>query len=603
MAFNYLSLLWAGSAGSALESSNKLLLYLATAWVISLAPWTSRSAAVFLGAWALAIAGVCAWSLTSALGASELSGYLLEWRYEHPIGYSNGTAALAVLAFWPALMLASRPDVPVLGQSVFLAAAVFLIEFSLLPQSRGSVVGLVLGGLVLFAIAPDRLRLVTRLVVVGAAVALAGPAIFDVFSAGRDGERVIPVLHDAGAKIGWTVLLAAVAGLALALADRLWHPSAGVATGARRMGAVALALVILGGVALALANREHISDEASEEWQVFKGGDSTSAESESTRLGNLAYNRERSDYYRVAVDLFEEAPLAGVGAGNFERRYTAERREPKHSRYAHSIWLRALSDTGAIGLLLLVAAVCAALVGTLARLRRLDRGARWTVAASVAATGSFLSHATFDWVEEIPAIAAPAFGMLFLGVTLAASTRAGRGAGRVRRARTRGRAGAIVPIACGVLAGVAVSVAVLMPYLAVRYNDRALDRYRVDRSGALHDVERAQALNPLWQVPHLTEGTIAVNTFDDQRARAAFADALELEDAWYPHFELAMLDAEARDWKAAQREIRRAAALSGVDATVAEVAKRIRRRRTIDAAAFNARIVRRTRANFTTRQK
>ena len=599
--FNYLSLLWAASAGSALESSNKLLLYLVVAWVISIVPWTSRSAGAFLGAWALAIAVVCAWSLLSALDASELSGYLLEWRYEHPVGYSNGTAALAVLAFWPALMLASRSDLPAPGQALFLAAAVFLLEFSLLPQSRGSVVGLVAAGLVLFAIAPDRLRLFTRVVVVAAAAAFAGPAIFDVFSAGEAGERVIPVLHEAGRKIGLSVVVAAAVGLLLALADSRWHPSVHVATGVRRAGAGGLALAVVAAIVLAVANGGRIADKASEQYESFKGGEPTSGQSEGNRLGTLAYNRERSDYYRVAFDLFEEAPVAGVGAGNFERRYTAERREPKHSRYAHSIWLRALSDTGVIGLALLLLAIAAAVVGPLAALRRLDRGTRWTVATCIAATAYFVLHASFDWIEEIPAIASPAFGMMALGLALAAS--GGVEARERRRARLKGRAARVVPIAVAVVAGVAVSFAVLMPYMSVRYNDRALQRYRVDRTGALQDAERAQSFNPLWQIPYLTEGTIAVNTYDDQRARRAFAEALEREDAWYPHFELAMLNAEARDWAAARREIRRAGALSGEDPAVAEVAERIRRRRSIDAAAFNARIGRRTRADFTTRQK
>ncbi len=53
VAFNFLSIFWAESPGSALEASDKLLLYVATAGVLSLIPWTSGRAMWFLAAWAV----------------------------------------------------------------------------------------------------------------------------------------------------------------------------------------------------------------------------------------------------------------------------------------------------------------------------------------------------------------------------------------------------------------------------------------------------------------------------------------------------------------------------------------------------------------------
>ena len=43
------------------------------------------------------------------------------------------------------------------------------------------------------------------------------------------------------------------------------------------------------------------------------------------------------------------APVGGVGTGNFEREYTARRHEPKHSRYVHNMFLRALGEGGLRG--------------------------------------------------------------------------------------------------------------------------------------------------------------------------------------------------------------------------------------------------------------
>ena len=72
------------------------------------------------------------------------------------------------------------------------------------------------------------------------------------------------------------------------------------------------------------------------------------------RISNLD-PYERPDYWRVAIDLFQESPVGGVGTGNFEREYTARRHEPKHSRYVHNMYLRALGEGGAVAAALLVA--------------------------------------------------------------------------------------------------------------------------------------------------------------------------------------------------------------------------------------------------------
>jgi len=112
VAWAYLSMAWAGSAGAAWEAANLLLAYLASAWLLALVPWGPRSATLFLGTWSVGVAAVCLASLIGALGAEDPNTYIVDYRWSEPVGYTNGSAALAVLGAWPALVLASRRETP-----------------------------------------------------------------------------------------------------------------------------------------------------------------------------------------------------------------------------------------------------------------------------------------------------------------------------------------------------------------------------------------------------------------------------------------------------------------------------------------------------------
>jgi tetratricopeptide (TPR) repeat protein len=103
------------------------------------------------------------------------------------------------------------------------------------------------------------------------------------------------------------------------------------------------------------------------------------------------------------------------------------------------------------------------------------------------------------------------------------------------------------------LALAAAAVLAVPLYLGARLTDRAATTWPVRPSGALADLERARALNPLSPAIALNEGVIAVEVGDRARARAAFTVARERDpSAWYPPLALALLEA---------REGRRASAL------------------------------------------
>ena len=568
-AWSFVSMLWGESDGRAWQSSDQLLLYLAMAWLIALVPWRPRSALALMGIWSVAVAVACAGELVSALAASDLDHYLLESRWQQPTGYANAAAAIAAMAACPALVIASRRGVAAAVQIPMVVVAVFLAEMSLLPQSRGGLIATVATLALLVALAPDRGRLLTRLLVVAVALAVAGPAIWDVYGEGEAGRPLAPALDNAAEAMLLSLGVAALVAALLALTESrlrlpsLPSPPTGVARGA--LAAVVLAVAVAGAL-----NAAAISDSATDRWNEFKSEEELPDENAS-RISQRTSDK-RYDYWRVSLAALRDAPVGGLGAGGFEREYLQERRHAKPSRVPHSIWMRALSETGLIGAALLLLLVAAAGVG-LAAAWRLGGDARAAATAAAAVGAYFLLHASLDWLELFPALAVPA-----LAFPVAATVAAGGARPFARGRRIPPAAGAAAVIVAAVVA----LVALALPYFAVRHVDAAVDRPKAQRAEAERDLDRAASLNPVAPEPHVATGRLALRHGDFQASERAFRRALEVEDAWYPHFELALLASREGRTAEARREIAAALRLNGPDLLVQRAAELIRDGKRVD---------------------
>ncbi len=581
--FNYASMLWAGSPGDAWEAANKLVLYLATGWLLSLIPWRIASATMLLGAWALGAAVVCLVALLSALHATELSGYIQGSRWQEPSGYANGTAAIAILAFWPALLFSARRDLPPWVQAAFMGIAVFLLEFGQLPQSRGSLVALVLSVPVLFALAPQRIRLLTRVLLLGGAIAVSLTSIWAVYGHlnATPPRPAVPALHHAATAMALTTAAAVLGVLVLALLERRLIPPPALARAVSRGLVVVTAAVVLAGAVGAVANSAGIS-----RYVTTFTHPSNALNGSSPRIlaGDL---EERSDYWHWAASAFSTAPVAGIGGGNFEYGYTRGRRVPKFARYAHDIWLRVLSENGVVGGLLFVALLGSLAVGLARAARRSRPPARSIVAAAGVMLFYFLAHGSVDWLDEIPAVAAPALALPFVALALTRRPRGASGEPASRWPRGLRGAGAV----SGGALLVAAAASLIFPYLSLRFVHRAFALEAANPPAALADLRQAAALNPISPKPWYAAGVLATDTSDPARAREAFDRALRLEDNWLPHFELALLDAAGRQIPQARRELARATALDPPDPLVQYAAGLIGRRSRVDPAAVNSQIL------------
>ena len=591
VAWAYASLLWAESTGSALEASNKLLLLLALAWALALLPWDARSARWLLGAWSLGLAVVAVVSLVGASGTDDLSKYLFEIRYQHPTGYANGNAALGVIGMLAAFGLSTDRNMHPALAGLFLGVAALLADFALLSQSRGSFVGVAVAAPVFLAFAPDRLRVGTRLLALAGAVALAAGPILNVYDTGEVGGALGPALDDAVAAIWPSALVAGAAGLALALAERAARGHERIEVASRRAGLAGAALLALAVVALAVVNLDRITDTVDEQWATLTGAEYDSVEG--ARISNLD-PYERPDYWRVAIDLFEESPVNGVGTGNFEREYTARRHEPKHSRYVHNMFLRALGEGGFVGAALLAAFFLSLFVAGVALRRGLAKPPALVLATTLAIAAYFAVHLNFDWLEEIPAVASPA-----LALPLVALVAAARPPDAQAAAREPIRAARVGAWTVGALAAVAL-LAMVPAYLSVRYLNRAEERAPVDVNGAFEDLDRARSFNPASMDPDLAEGRIAITAGRYDRAEEAFEHSLTVEDNWLAHFELALIYTGRGSFGPARAALDRAQALNARDPVLTRLSRNIAARRRVDPKRENTRIQRAAHARFTT---
>jgi O-antigen ligase len=502
-AWSFLSLAWADARGDAWDGSNRTLLYLTVFALFAALPWRPLEAAVFLAGFALATAGVGAWEVIQAIAGSDPAAFA-GGRLAGPVGYENASAALFILAFWPAVLLACRRATPWPARGILLAAASVLLHLCVLAQSRGSLIAGTTALVLALVLTRERARLALGLTALAIPTLASLPALLAVYDGAP--EPGDDVLVRAGIAIGLSAAVLSAAGFASGHLDRR--------STKRWLAAAAAGAVAMGGVAVALARPDAVP-----------GADG------SVTLGSrftAGVESGRYDFWRVAAGQLARHPLQGAGADNFAHDYARERRRGEEPLYPHSVVLRAFGQTGVVGGALFIgflAMACLAVV----------RPEREPVAiAALVGAAAWLAQASIDWLWELPALAAPAMACLGLIAGLRPAADADR-----EPAPRSGRLGRGLAVAVAVAAAVSYA----LPALAAREIERAVRRWDGDRAAALRGLERARRLNPLSDRADVIGGALALETGDRRRARRSFRRALDRDGQnWYPHVVLALLD-------------------------------------------------------------
>lgn len=588
-AWSYLSLTWADDRGVALEGANRTLLYLVVFALFALWPQRPATAAWVLGLWTAGIGVLALITLvrvgTVADPGRELfaGGDRLLW----PIGYPNAQAATWLMAFWPAVTFAASARVPWLLRGAAAAFGVVLADVALLSQSRGSVLALPACAALLVVFVPGRLRHLAALVPIAGLAAAALPKVLDVGDA-LDGAGA-PA--DAGASAMKAVLAAAVvAGIvvaAVAAWETLRPPAASTAARIRSAWrGLVVAGVVLGAIGglVAVGNPVHRIEHT---WDSFKGGYEDNATSSSRLTAGLGSNRY--DFYRVALDVFADHPVAGAGVENFFQDYLEHGRSNETPSYPHNLALRTLAEIGLVGALLLLGAFAAALAAAWRAMRRADPLAATVAGAAAIGFAYWVLHGMTDWFWEWAGLGAPAFALLGLGCALAPrraddADEEGDGGAWVRRP------GAVATVA-GATAAVVAALLLAGPWLAERDVERAGKVWGQRPFEAYSRLDRAADLDPLSDRPALVKGSIALRYGDLGRAKAAFADALNRNPrGQYATLELGAIASVQRDRATAERLLARAVALAPRDATALEARKVVADGGVVDIDVLNGRI-------------
>jgi hypothetical protein len=579
-AWSYATILWSEVEGDAWDGANRGLLYLAIFSLFVALPLRLEVASWLVGAFSFVVAGLGVVSLWQAAAAPEPSAFFLLGRFAQPMNYQNANCALFMIAFWPAVFLASRRRAPLIGRGLVALAAALLPQLALLSQSRASLIAVPVSFLLYLVLVPGRRRSLLFLLPPAIATAATRGVVLDVFPAFSGGGDTAAAVDAATRAIIIWSLLAGVTGFTLAWLDQRFE------IGSRWRHALDLGLALLAAVlvvsslAVAVAKLDHPTDRAQQAWDDFKTPrQPTSGSYFSTGLGGNRY-----DLWRVAADQISGSPVVGVGVDNFAVDYLRQRRTYEEPSYPHSLELRVLAQTGAVGAVLLLAFFAAA-GAALLPLRLRSRSARGLAAASLVSVFYWLLHGSVDWFWEIPALGAAAFALLGLAVSLAE--------GRRTPGRRLDRLTLVATLAAGVL-GLG---SLTFPWLAAQEMQTAVRVWRSDPSQAYARLERARQLNRLSSRPDLLAGAIAARRGDDAIMEQAFARAARRNPSdWYAHLELAVVATHRSQPARARRELAIARRLNPLEPALDLVQAAIREGRPVDQSALDRMFLERTKA-------
>jgi hypothetical protein len=526
-----LSALWSPAPDIAIADGQRVLVY---AIAFGLGMWLCNLLGSRMGLSLLPLAAAGAFAgvatIVVLLTGDDPSELLeLDGTLDYPLGYRNANAAFFAIALFPALGIAADRELDWRLRGLALGAATLCLDLFLLSQSRGSLIALLAAVVVYLLASPLRLRALCWLLLAALPAIGIVPALTELYDAANaDGvDSVVGEMQTAGIAAAITAVAGAVLG---ALAARFSHrlPGLGSSSGAANRtiaGGIALAAVLgLIGFVVAVGNPvDWVGDRADE----FRSAGSPDLSEESSRY-SLNAGSDRYDLWRVALDDFAEDPLFGDGAGGFQYTYLEKREVTSQSaRDAHSVEFEVLAELGLPGLLLLVCVIVGATVGII-RARRLGPSAAGLGAIALASGTYWLVHSSIDWFWPYPALVAPT--MALLGSACAPA---------ILDLTPRPRIGWRPWLIAGLIL---LAVSAVPPLLSERYVNDAYEGFRSDPERAYGDLDRAQTLNPLSDVPLLAEAVIARESGDPERAVAALREAIaERPEEWGAHYLLAEL--------------------------------------------------------------
>ena len=556
----WLSRSWAESGEAASLGAARWALYATAFAVLILLLREGRGRRVVLGFAAAGVLAVGLYVVFRMLG-SDGADLFQGGRLRDPLSYANGQAGYFLVGLWPFIALAEVRRKPWLA-GIGMAGAFVLACLLLIGQTRGVLPGVAVSAAALVLLVPGRGRRLWVLIALGAGLAAVSAPLLDVYQAADDkGGLTDQIAKDAALPI----LLGALAlGLIWAGITYLGETGGRVAeTRSPRLGA-ALPLVAAGAAVAvllvaslgALVKVDDPAGEVRDQYDEFVNLDTSGQAGQSSRF--LSGGGYRYDYWRIAYRQFEDEPLHGEGAGNYDRTYFLERETSEDIRQPHSLELQTLAELGLVGGLALAAFVLAVLFALWGQSRkaREDHDERLIAVAAGGAFVAWLTHTSVDWLHLFPGITGIA---LIAAAVLVAPwvTRPATSAWSTPR------------IVLTVLAAVAIAGGVQSvgkPTGLAYLRDSGNDALQADPAKSLKRANQMLSLDGDSVRALFLKSAAYARLGDYGRARAALVEATRLEP--HDHLPWALLgDLAARrgDFRLARRDYRRAFALNPRD--------------------------------------
>ncbi len=413
------SALWSQSVSRSVLDAERALLYVAGL----LAVFTvARSATLrhLLGGILAAIAALATYAVATRLFPERLGSFdpVSAYRLGAPVGYWNALGILAVIGILLALGTANAGKL-LLTRAFAGASLVPLSSALFFTYSRGAWIALFLGLTAQIALEKRRLQLITTILLVGTAPALAvwlssrSSALTHMKSslekASAQGHRLAIVL------LALTIFGGLIA-LALGAAGRRVHVPADL----RRTYAIVLVAALVLGLGAMFQRYGDPVTMTRTAYNNFTGSANPRKGTDlNTRLFSL-WGNGRPTMWKLAWRDAEAHPWLGSGAGTYELFWARNRPYPNKVVDAHGLYAQALAEVGPIGLGLLTLLLVIPLAAV-ARARAHPLGS-----AAFAGYVAYLFHAGVDWDWQMPVVTLVG---LFCGGALLLAAR--RGSARV----------------------------------------------------------------------------------------------------------------------------------------------------------------------------
>jgi hypothetical protein len=461
---------WSDAPERALLEFDRVLLYLlALAFLGSFAAAPGDLGTLLRWLW-VALVAICIAGLATRLLPADftLAPRPDASRLDHPVTYWNALGVVAMVGIVLSLHLTAagteRAWARVAGAAALPVFAVTLY----FTFSRGSMAAGA-GAVVVYLLLAHPRRLLSALpAMVPAVYAVREAYAADVLATN---EYMNAAGREEGRELLWVLVACVGAAVALRLlgllADR-WLDGLKLPRlrGPALAAAGVLAVLVLAGAAAAADLPQRLDDQR----EAFVEGDVVDVTGDARdRLGTVG-NNGRVRQWRIAVDEFEARPWQGDGAGTYQLAWELYRRDAVRVVDGHSLYLEVAAELGIPGLALLGIALATLMAAGLWRLRGAER---YAAAAFVAAGAGLLVHAGVDWDWEMV--------VLFVWFFAAGGVVAARRESAVA-------AGGATPRLARVLAGLAVLIVALTPFLIWR-SQVALERG--SRAFAAGDCTRA----------------------------------------------------------------------------------------------------------------